>query len=70
MEADGKFKLVYGPKIIGAGDDKEMDDLIGIMKDNKEEGSDSGQEDNDEGMGDIEIEGMEDDTQDQEEADN
>jgi hypothetical protein len=47
-----------------------MDDLIGIMKDDKEDGSETGQEDNDEGMGDIEIEGMEDDTQEQEEVDN
>jgi len=39
-----------------------MDDLLGVMKDNQQEGSESGQEDNDEGMGDIEIEGMEDDT--------
>ena len=47
-----------------------MDDLIGIMKDDKEDGSETGQEDNDEGMGDIEIDGMEDDTQEQEEVDN
>jgi len=57
--------LVYGPKIIGAGDDQDLDDLVNIMKKNDGEGSDSGQEDNDEGMGDIE--GIDDDTHVQEE---
>ena len=53
-EAKGSFKLVSEPKVIGANDEKEMDDIIGAMQTGNESGGDSDSEDNEEGMGDIE----------------
>lgn len=53
-ECKGSFKLISEPKVIGANDEKEMDDIMGVMQthDGSSNGSDS--EDNEEGMGDIE----------------
>lgn len=51
---------MYGPKVIGAGDDMDTDDLIEVMNQNRNVSEDE-EEDNQEGMGDIEgMEGLED----------
>jgi hypothetical protein len=58
-ENEGTFKLIAGPKVIGANEDKDIDDFAGIVKD--QDGGDSqqsGEEDNEEGM-DVKIEGFE-----------
>lgn len=53
-EKSGTFKIINKPQIIGAKDDK---DLIEIM--DKIDDEESVEEDNEEGMGDIDIEGEE-----------
>lgn len=53
-EEEGTFKLITPPKVIGANEEKDMEDIMGIMKDNK---SQSGPEDNEEGI-DVDIEGF------------
>ena len=55
-EKNGTYKLLTKPQIIGAKDDK---DLIEIMDKIDEENISSTEEDNEEGMGDIDIEGDE-----------
>lgn len=52
-EKQGTFKLVSKPQIIGAKDDKDIEDIMAKINDDKEEGSAG--EDNEEGMGDISL---------------
>jgi hypothetical protein len=53
-EKQGTYKIINKPQILGAKDDKDMEDII--SKINEDEGAASdGSEDNDEGMGDLDI---------------
>ncbi len=53
-EKQGNYKLVNKPTVIGAKEDKDIEDIMAKINDDKEEGS-SGEEDNEEGM-DIDLE--------------
>ena len=52
--AEGTFKLVNKPQIIGAKDDKDIIEIMDKMNDDQESGEE-GEEDNEEGMGDFNI---------------
>lgn len=57
-KAEGTFKLVNKPQIIGAKDDKDIIEIMDKMNDDQESGEE-GEEDNDEGMGDLNLSGGE-----------
>lgn len=48
----GTFKLLNKPQIIGAKDDKDIDDIMAKIHDDEEA---SEEEDNEEGMGDLDL---------------
>ena len=54
-EKEGTFKLISKPQVIGAKDERDIDDLIANINEDREEEATSGQEDNEEGMGDIDL---------------
>lgn len=63
-EKGGAFKIVNKPQIIGdSAKDKDLEDIMkmpGERDSDNEDGGSSGVEDNDEGMGDLDVEGLED----------
>lgn len=63
-EKSGTFKLTTPPQIIGAKDEKDIEDIKAQFENNVEV---SGGEDNDEGMGDLDIEEDEDEEKKEEE---
>lgn len=52
-EKQGTFKIVSPPSVIGAKDEKDIEDLVQKINDDNEEGSD--EEDNEEHMGNIDL---------------
>ena len=50
-EKQGTFKIINEPQVIGAKDDKDIIEIMDKINDEKS----SGEEDNDEGMGDLDI---------------
>jgi hypothetical protein len=55
-ERQGSFKLVNKPQVIGAKEDKDIEDIMANINDRKDEDASSGDEDNEEGM-DVDLEG-------------
>jgi hypothetical protein len=65
-EKSGIFKLVIPPTVIGAKDEKDIEDIIANVEDDKI--SLSSDEEEDEGMGDFILDGEEEEEQPKEEA--
>lgn len=60
-EKGGTYKVVNKPQIIGdSAKDKDLEDIMKMPgeRESDEEGGSSAEEDNDEGMGDIDLEGQ------------
>ena len=53
-EKQGAFKLVNKPQVIGAKDEKDIEDLMQNINEQNEDNSED--EDNEEGMGDLVLE--------------
>lgn len=52
-EKQGTFKIINKPQIIGAKEDKDIDDIMAKINDDDEDSAAS--EDNEEGMGDVDL---------------